>query len=188
MGRRYTGNQRLEHNGSMRGMRDTASDTQEIAKWDPAFTKQVIEAAGPVIKRWHRAEVRNLDKVPAAGGALVVSNHSGGMFTPDVIGHHQRSTGRRDFVEVSDLGAMPPLDYWSGRLDDLFCERRIPFGDFLGVGCRVPHAPHAPVVLEPLIAGVTPTHRGLYTYRDIWYSLFWRTPYPLVVQSATQLF
>src|SRR6516225_10041504 len=45
-----------------------------------------------------------------------------------------------------------------------------------------------PVVLEPLIAGVMPTHRGLYTYRDIWYSLFWRTPYPLVVQSATQLF
>jgi len=37
----------------------------------------------PVIKGWHRAEVRGLDKFPT-GGALVVANHSGGLFTMDV--------------------------------------------------------------------------------------------------------
>ncbi len=63
----------------------TASDNHEIAKWDPAFTRQVVGAAGPVIKRWYRAEVRNVDNIPSAGGALVVSNHSGGMLTPDVL-------------------------------------------------------------------------------------------------------
>jgi 1-acyl-sn-glycerol-3-phosphate acyltransferase len=40
---------------------------------------------GPVIKRYFRAEVRGLHSMPKAGGALVVSNHSGGMFTPDVL-------------------------------------------------------------------------------------------------------
>ena len=40
---------------------------------------------GPIIKRYFRAEVRDLDVMPVAGGALVVSNHSGGMFTPDVL-------------------------------------------------------------------------------------------------------
>ncbi len=60
-------------------------DDREIAKWDPVFTKQVADTVGPLIKRWYRAEVRNVENVPPAGGALVVSNHSGGMFTPDVL-------------------------------------------------------------------------------------------------------
>jgi 1-acyl-sn-glycerol-3-phosphate acyltransferase len=60
-------------------------DDREITKWDPAFTKQVSETVSPAIKLWHRPEVRNLDNIPPAGGALVVSNHSGGMFTPDVF-------------------------------------------------------------------------------------------------------
>lgn len=58
---------------------------KEVAKWDPGFTRQIANWAGPVIKRYFRAEVRGLDQVPAAGGALVVSNHSGGMLTPDVL-------------------------------------------------------------------------------------------------------
>jgi 1-acyl-sn-glycerol-3-phosphate acyltransferase len=37
----------------------------------------------PLIKRYHRAEVRGLDSFPP-GGALVVSNHSGGLFPVDV--------------------------------------------------------------------------------------------------------
>jgi 1-acyl-sn-glycerol-3-phosphate acyltransferase len=37
----------------------------------------------PVIKRWFRAEVRGLESFPPTGGALVVSNHSGGVLTPD---------------------------------------------------------------------------------------------------------
>ncbi len=57
----------------------------EIAKWDPGFTRQIASRVGPLVKRYFRAEVRDLESIPAAGGALVVSNHSGGMFTPDVL-------------------------------------------------------------------------------------------------------
>jgi 1-acyl-sn-glycerol-3-phosphate acyltransferase len=58
---------------------------KQVAKWDPGFTRQIVSRVGPLIKRYFRAEVRDLDQIPAAGGALVVSNHSGGMFTPDVL-------------------------------------------------------------------------------------------------------
>ena len=57
----------------------------EVAKWDPGFTRQIACRVGPLVKRYFRAEVRDLESIPAAGGALVVSNHSGGMFTPDVL-------------------------------------------------------------------------------------------------------
>ncbi|MCV7299250.1 acyltransferase family protein [Mycobacterium barrassiae] len=60
-------------------------DKPEVAKWDPGFTRQIVNRVGPLIKRYFRAEVRDLDRMPGAGGALVVSNHSGGMFTPDVL-------------------------------------------------------------------------------------------------------
>ena len=58
---------------------------KETAKWDPAFTEQVSKVVSPVVRRYFRAEVRGMDNMPAAGGALVVSNHSGGMLTPDVL-------------------------------------------------------------------------------------------------------
>ena len=58
---------------------------KKVAKWDPDLTRQIVGRVGPLIKRYFRAEVRDLDRIPAAGGALVVSNHSGGMFTPDVL-------------------------------------------------------------------------------------------------------
>jgi 1-acyl-sn-glycerol-3-phosphate acyltransferase len=62
-----------------------SKEEPEVAKWDPGLTRQIKNWVGPVIKRYFRAEVRDLDSMPAAGGALVVSNHSGGMFTPDVL-------------------------------------------------------------------------------------------------------
>ena len=62
-----------------------AIGTEEATKWDPIFTEQIKNWVGPVIKRYFRAEVHGLDAVPAAGGALLVSNHSGGMLTPDVL-------------------------------------------------------------------------------------------------------
>ena len=61
------------------------ADKPEVAKWDPGFTRRIVDTVGPAIKRYFRAEVRDVDRMPAAGGALVVSNHSGGMFTPDVL-------------------------------------------------------------------------------------------------------
>jgi 1-acyl-sn-glycerol-3-phosphate acyltransferase len=61
------------------------SDDADTAKWDPVFTRQFKNAVGPFIKRYFRAEVNGLNSLPAAGGALVVSNHSGGVLTPDVL-------------------------------------------------------------------------------------------------------
>jgi 1-acyl-sn-glycerol-3-phosphate acyltransferase len=64
-------------------MSDT--DGAEIVKWDPGFTRQFKNAVGPIVKRYFRAEVKGLESIPPSGGALVVSNHSGGVFTPDVF-------------------------------------------------------------------------------------------------------
>lgn len=66
----------------MSGSDGRASD---LAKWDPGLAKQVKTAVQPIVKGWFRSQVCGLDQIPAAGGALIVSNHSGGMFTPDVI-------------------------------------------------------------------------------------------------------
>jgi 1-acyl-sn-glycerol-3-phosphate acyltransferase len=63
----------------------SAAGRRDVAKWDPGFTRQIANWVGPVIKRYFRAEVRDIESIPKAGGALVVSNHSGGMFTPDVL-------------------------------------------------------------------------------------------------------
>jgi 1-acyl-sn-glycerol-3-phosphate acyltransferase len=62
-----------------------ASDIEpsEMSKWDPGLTERVIGWIRPIIKGYHRAEIRGLDSFPA-GGALVVSNHSGGLFAMDV--------------------------------------------------------------------------------------------------------
>jgi len=57
--------------------------TGEITKWDPGLTERVMGLIRPLIKGWHRSEVRGLEDFPA-GPALVVSNHSGGLFAMDV--------------------------------------------------------------------------------------------------------
>jgi 1-acyl-sn-glycerol-3-phosphate acyltransferase len=56
----------------------------ELAKWDPDFTRQVIGLTWPLMRLYFRAEVRGLELFPPSSGALVVCNHSGGMMTPDV--------------------------------------------------------------------------------------------------------
>ena len=64
-------------------MAKTDSEPSEVTKWDPGLTEKVIGLLRPLIKGYHRAEVRGLDNVPP-GGVLVVSNHSGGLFAMDV--------------------------------------------------------------------------------------------------------
>ncbi|BDB45128.1 MULTISPECIES: lysophospholipid acyltransferase family protein [Mycobacterium] len=96
-------------------------DAREIAKWDPAFTKQVIDTVAPMVRRWHRAEVRNLQNIPAAGGALVVSNHSGGMFTPDVFifspAYYDTFGYDRPVYTLGHYGLfIGPMDGWLRRL------------------------------------------------------------------------
>jgi 1-acyl-sn-glycerol-3-phosphate acyltransferase len=61
----------------------TDIEPSEIAKWDPHLTERVMGWIRPIIKGYHRSEVRGLDGFPK-GGALVVSNHSGGLFALDI--------------------------------------------------------------------------------------------------------
>jgi 1-acyl-sn-glycerol-3-phosphate acyltransferase len=65
----------------------TANDTcnRDFADWDPGLTARLINAATPLAKYWFRPDVRGLKSFPQTGGELVVSNHSGGMLTPDVL-------------------------------------------------------------------------------------------------------
>ena len=56
----------------------------EVAQWDPEFTATIKHKVSPIVKRWFRSEVRGMESIPS-GAALVVSNHSGGMFTPDPL-------------------------------------------------------------------------------------------------------
>jgi 1-acyl-sn-glycerol-3-phosphate acyltransferase len=64
-------------------MASTDIAPSEITEWDPGLTERVMGFIRPLIKGYHRAEVRGLESFPA-GGALVVSNHSGGLFPMDV--------------------------------------------------------------------------------------------------------
>jgi 1-acyl-sn-glycerol-3-phosphate acyltransferase len=57
----------------------------EFLRWDRGLTERFVNAMGPIAKRWFRPNVRGLESLPPNGGALVVSNHSGGMLTPDVL-------------------------------------------------------------------------------------------------------
>lgn len=63
----------------------SSSDTgpSEVTKWDAELTERVMGWIRPIIKGYHRSQVRGLESFPP-GGALVVSNHSGGLFALDV--------------------------------------------------------------------------------------------------------
>jgi 1-acyl-sn-glycerol-3-phosphate acyltransferase len=93
----------------------------EATKWDPGFTQQVKNWVGPAIKRYFRAEVRDLDVIPDAGGALLVSNHSGGMFTPDVLVfvpafYHKFGFDRPVYTLAHTAIFAGPLGEWLRRL------------------------------------------------------------------------
>ena len=64
-------------------MSDAAhTSSSDIPAWNPDRIASFLEVARPLIKLWHRSEVRGLEHVPD-GGSLIVSNHSGGSFTMD---------------------------------------------------------------------------------------------------------
>jgi 1-acyl-sn-glycerol-3-phosphate acyltransferase len=64
-------------------MSDATTDDAQLAMWDPEFVKRLMGFARPLARRWFRSEVRGLDLLPP-GGALLVSNHSGGYLPMDV--------------------------------------------------------------------------------------------------------
>jgi 1-acyl-sn-glycerol-3-phosphate acyltransferase len=51
---------------------------------DPTLVAKVLPFLRLVMKRWFRSEVRDIERVPADGGVLIVSNHSGGLMPMDV--------------------------------------------------------------------------------------------------------
>ena len=58
-------------------------DIGDIGKFDPGLTQRLMGVMRPFLKTYFRSEVHGLDSFPP-GGALVVGNHSGGMFPMDV--------------------------------------------------------------------------------------------------------
>lgn len=52
-------------------------------QWDAALMRRVTAVLRGVVKVWYRSEVRGLERIPP-GGALIVSNHSGGIITVDI--------------------------------------------------------------------------------------------------------
>jgi 1-acyl-sn-glycerol-3-phosphate acyltransferase len=62
--------------------------------FDPEITERFVMAAlRPLAERWFRIEVRGIENLPAEGGALVVSNHSGavpidGLMTTLIVHDH----------------------------------------------------------------------------------------------------
>jgi 1-acyl-sn-glycerol-3-phosphate acyltransferase len=56
----------------------TGDYTVDEYGFDPEVTERFLLAAlRPIAEKWFRVEVRGADNIPATGGALVVSNHSG---------------------------------------------------------------------------------------------------------------
>jgi 1-acyl-sn-glycerol-3-phosphate acyltransferase len=56
----------------------TGDYTVDEYGFDPEVTERFLLAAmRPIAEKWFRVEVRGIDNIPATGGALVVSNHSG---------------------------------------------------------------------------------------------------------------
>jgi 1-acyl-sn-glycerol-3-phosphate acyltransferase len=106
-----------------------AIDNEEIASWDRSFAKQISRAVRPIVKKWFRAEVRGLESFPRAGGALVVSNHSGGMLTPDVFifssAFYKKFGFDRPLYTLAHYGVfIGPLSGWLRRLGVIYASRR----------------------------------------------------------------
>ena len=80
--------------------------------FDAEITDRFVMAAlRPIAQKWFRIDVRGIENIPAEGGALVVSNHSGtvpvdGLMTMSVIYDH---TGRHLRPLGADLVFKTPL-------------------------------------------------------------------------------
>jgi 1-acyl-sn-glycerol-3-phosphate acyltransferase len=59
-------------------------EVPDMEMYDPAFTEKLAGVLRPFLRKYFRTEVRGLENIPAKGGALLVSNHSGGQFAFDV--------------------------------------------------------------------------------------------------------
>ena len=67
----------------MSGSDPTADVGGFTGEWDPSLIRRLMSFGAPMFKLYFRSEVRDIERIPE-GGALIVSNHSGGPFTVDV--------------------------------------------------------------------------------------------------------
>src|SRR5918993_735721 len=84
--------------------------------FDPEITERFFMAAlRPIAQKWFRIEVRGAENIPAAGGALIVSNHSGtvpvdGLMTMvsihDQTGRYLRPLGADLVFRLPFVGAV----------------------------------------------------------------------------------
>ncbi len=60
-------------------------DPQELmAKRSPATLRAVMPVIRTLMRTWFRSDVRDMDRLPAEGGVLLISNHSGGLTPMDL--------------------------------------------------------------------------------------------------------
>lgn len=62
-----------------------ALDGNDLDAWDPDYIRRVLPLWRAVLRRYFRAEVRGLDNIPGHGPALLVGNHSGGIYIADTF-------------------------------------------------------------------------------------------------------
>ncbi|WP_278257457.1 1-acyl-sn-glycerol-3-phosphate acyltransferase [Nocardioides convexus] len=94
----------------------TGDYTVDEYGFDPEVTERFFMAAlRPIAQQWFRIEVRGIENIPAEGGALVVSNHSGtipvdGLMTMvsihDHAGRYLRPLGADLVFRLPFVGAL----------------------------------------------------------------------------------
>ena len=100
----------------------------EMKNWDPAFVEQIKRQAWPILQRYFRAEVHGLEALPSNRGALLVSNHSGGSLTPDVVifgsaFYDHFGYERPLFTLAHNQVFVGPFEGWLGRLGVIHATR-----------------------------------------------------------------
>lgn len=61
----------------------TGTDGTPVSGRDVGFIRSLLPVAFLLTTAWFRAEIRGLERIPAKGPVLLVSNHSGGNMSPD---------------------------------------------------------------------------------------------------------
>ena len=88
-------------------------DESESAAWlalrDAAYVGRLMPLLRLAVKLYFRSDVRGLDKIPD-GGALLVSNHSGGLAPMDVpvvaVAFYDHFGGERPFYVLAHDGLL----------------------------------------------------------------------------------
>jgi 1-acyl-sn-glycerol-3-phosphate acyltransferase len=69
--------------GAIAGQVQRGVPRADLDERDPDYIRESLPGLWLLASVWYRAEVRNLERIPATGPVLLVGNHSGGNMTPD---------------------------------------------------------------------------------------------------------